>query len=187
MAQENPIGRRAAAILGIALTTAAALAVAPVGAQGEDRLSKKERKKVSKLIDKRLGPALASEQDACQNGAVFAYAVIDGEDVSIAPEFSTSGIRSQFNCRGGNIEASWHGSGIYRVRIPGLTTPTITEDHGLALVGTVGSQPASIENGFLSFEATAGNDYVDVETVFPDSGGEADAVFTIAALNDPSP
>jgi len=186
MAREGSIWRRGAVTLGVVGIAAVSLAVAPVGAQSEDRLSGKEKRKVTRIVDKRLGAALATEQDSCQHGAVLAFAVIDTADVSILPEYSTSGIISQFNCRGGTIEATWNGSGYVRVRIPGITTPSIIDADDFALLGTAASTEDIDDDLSVTYKANAGEDFVHVYHVDGGFGGIVEGTLTIAALNDPS-
>jgi hypothetical protein len=77
---------------------------------------------VSNKAFKKVKKDNKNDLEACEPGAVYAYAVINGAAVNNGG-FAATGIEKQYNCAGGAITADRDGTGNYNVRIPGITTP----------------------------------------------------------------
>jgi hypothetical protein len=148
------------------------------------KIAKKQATKVfnSKFqgaFDAAIAPIEDANQDKCVEGAVLAFATIDGDEVT-GPGFSSTGVLRQFNCAGGGITVEDNGTGNYDVRIPGVTSPAPTDAGRIAASVTV----ADVDGNFGSYQSNATQDFINVET-FDAGGGNFDDEFSIVIFNKP--
>jgi hypothetical protein len=126
----------------------------------------------------------AAFQQKCQDGAVLAYAFINGNGgdggtggTPSTTGFSTSGVGPSFNCKGGAIEVQHFPAGFYTVRIPGITNaPNATQ-------GIFIFQSADDHNdGSVTIDTHSSDDYIEVDTWNVADGTSDDADFYLVAL-----
>jgi hypothetical protein len=180
---------RGAVTLGILGAFAAAMIVSPAGAHVTRKL-----KHLYKHLDPRyvnVGETVANATNAdkldnldssafqqkCTDGAVLAYALVDGNGAATSnTTFSTNGVTQSFNCKGGPIEVRWNGTGDYSLRIPGVTTVNPT-------TGVYLFQSADDHNdGIVNIDTHASDDYIEVDTFNASDGVDDDADFYLIAL-----
>ncbi|MGH2661299.1 MAG: hypothetical protein ACRDH8_00545 [Actinomycetota bacterium] len=120
----------------------------------------------------------ANKQDSCANGTVLASLYI--QNLDLAADFSTSGVTHSFNCAGSAIEARRNSIGDYDVRVPGITTPALTQSDSIVATLSVGNDEAR----YATYESTDGNDYIEVN-VFDGTGAPVDDEVALAFYNRP--
>ncbi|MDQ4006239.1 MAG: hypothetical protein M3135_08085 [Actinomycetota bacterium] len=165
------------AILG---ALAGAMIASPVGAAfnpTKKQIKKIARKQAAAVFDASIGPAIDGKQQACANGSVLAYALVDGH--SLDGTFSSDNVDPQFNCAGAPIDARVVvDPGVYEVRIPGITTPSLSD----RIVAQVSD--ADDNTNFVSYESSPGTDFIEV-SIWTFEGNPIDDEFSIAVYNDP--
>ena len=176
---------RGAVSLAVLAGLAAALIASPATAHFLHP-SKAQVKKVAKRVfnqrfpgafNAAIAPLEANNQDKCADGAVLAYAFVDGNGaVTSNAAFSTNGVGPQFNCKGGPVEVRFDSVGTYEVRIPGITTVNPT-------TGVYLFQSADDHNdGIVNIDTHSGDDYIEVDTWSADDATSDNADFYLIAL-----
>jgi hypothetical protein len=172
---------RGAVSLAVLVGLGAALVASPAGAHflhpSKAQVKKVAKKQATKVFNSLFPSASTGLQAKCANGTVLAYALIDDAP---GAAFSTSGVLRSFNCAGGPIEARTSGMGLYEVRIPGITTPSIPTTDSIAATLTV----AEDTDDFAAYDSTAGDDFISVE-ITDDAGTNTNDEFSIAVYNKP--
>jgi hypothetical protein len=182
---------RGAVSLAVLVGLAAALVASPATAhflhpsKGQvKKVAKKEATKVFNTkfpgaFDEAIAPIEAANQDKCVDGAVLAFATINGSTVT-GPGFSSTGVLRQFNCAGGPIVVQDNGTGEYYVRVPGVTTPAPADEDRIAASVTVADDTGNIG----SYESQAGEDFIRVVFINT-AGASVDEEFSIVIFNKP--